>query len=99
MLGFGTFMMTDNIAFLMFGWFVMMMYVFLKNRITVPRFGYVRFESEKNSFRKGVLSVVLPMCRVRPAGLLTEYALSLCTPRKQAECGGLGGSHAGTGVV
>ncbi len=58
-LGFGTFMMTDNIAFLMAGWFVMMMYVFLKNRITVPRFGYVRFESEKNSFRKGVLSVVI----------------------------------------
>jgi len=57
MLGFGTFMMTDNIAFLMAGWFVMMMYIFLKNRITIPRFGYVRFESEKSSFRKGLLSV------------------------------------------
>ena len=56
-LGFGTFMMTDNIAFLMFGWFVMILYTSLKNRITIPRFGYVRFESEKKTFKKGVLSV------------------------------------------
>jgi len=46
-LGFGTFMLTDNIAFLMAGWFVMTMYVFLKNRITIPRFGYVRIDSQK----------------------------------------------------
>jgi len=57
--GFGINMLTGNIVFLMAGWFAMMMYVFLKNRITVPRFGYVRFESEKSSFRKGLLSVVI----------------------------------------
>jgi len=57
--GFGTFMLTENIAFLMAGWFMMMIYVFLKNRITVPRFGYVRFESEKSSFKKGLLSVII----------------------------------------
>jgi len=56
-LGFGTFMLTDNIAFLMAGWFVMMMYVFLKNRITVPRFGYVRIDSEKKALMRSWLSV------------------------------------------
>jgi len=56
-LGFGTFMPTDNIAFLMAGWFVMMMYVFLKNRITVPRFGYVRIDSEKKALMKSWISV------------------------------------------
>jgi len=56
-LSFGTFMLTDNIVFLMAGWLVMMMYVFLKNRITVPRFGYVRIDSEKKAMMRGWLSV------------------------------------------
>ena len=56
-LGFGTFMLTDNIVFMMFGWFVMMMYVFLKNRITVPRFGYVRIDSEKKARMRSWLSL------------------------------------------
>ena len=56
-LGFGTFMLTDNIAFLMFGWLVMLMYVFLKKRITVPRFGYVRIDSEKNALKKSWIAV------------------------------------------
>jgi len=55
--GFGTFMLTDNIVFMMFGWFMMMMYVFLKNRITVPRFGYVRIDSEKKALMKSWISV------------------------------------------
>ena len=56
-LGFGTFMLTENIVFLMAGWFVMMMYVFLKNRITIPRFGYVRIDSEKKALIRSWLSV------------------------------------------
>ena len=56
-LGFGTFMLTDNIVFMMFGWFVMMMYVILKNRITVPRFGYVRIDSEKKARMRSWLSL------------------------------------------
>ena len=55
--GFGLNMLTGNIVFLMFGWLAMMLYVLIKQRITIPRFGYVRFESEKKSFRKGLLSV------------------------------------------
>ena len=56
-LGFGTFMLTDNIAFLMAGWFMMMMYVFLKKRITVPRYGFVRIDSEKKALMKSWISV------------------------------------------
>lgn len=56
-LGFGTFMLTDNIVFMMLGWFVMMLYVFLKNRITVPRFGYVRIDSQKKARMQSWISV------------------------------------------
>ena len=56
-LGFGLNMLTDNIVFLMFGWLAMMLYVLIKQRITIPRFGYVRFESEKNTIKKAWISV------------------------------------------
>ncbi len=56
-LGFGLNMLTDNIVFLMFGWLAMMLYVLIKQRITVPRFGYVRFESEKKTVQKAWISV------------------------------------------
>ena len=55
--GFGLNMLTGNIVFLMVGWMAMMMYMIIKQRITVPRFGYVRFESEKRTFTKGMVSV------------------------------------------
>ena len=42
-LGFGFNMLTGNIAFLLFGWLSVMFYIVLKQRITIPRFGYVRF--------------------------------------------------------
>ncbi|MEJ2352161.1 MAG: hypothetical protein P8Y03_20430 [Anaerolineales bacterium] len=45
-LGFGTYIMTNNFAFLMASDFVMLMYYVLKRRITIPRFGYVRIDSE-----------------------------------------------------
>jgi hypothetical protein len=56
-LGFGLNMLTNNIAFLMAGWFMMLMYVFLKQRITIPRFGYVRIDSEKKTLMQGWVSV------------------------------------------
>jgi len=55
--GFGLNMLTGNIVFLMVGWMAMMMYMLIKQRVTVPRFGYVRFESEKRTFTKGMVSV------------------------------------------
>ena len=56
-LGFGLNMLTDNIVFLMIGWLPMMLYVVLKQRITVPRFGYVRFESKRRTFAKGLVAL------------------------------------------
>jgi hypothetical protein len=48
-LGFGLNMLTGNIVFLMIGWLAMLLYVILKQRITIPRFGYVRFEPKGKS--------------------------------------------------
>jgi hypothetical protein len=56
-LGFGLNMLTDNIVFLTIGWLAMMLYVLIKQRVTIPRFGYVRFESEKVTIKKAWLSV------------------------------------------
>jgi hypothetical protein len=55
--GFGLNMLTGNIVFLMFGWLAMMTYVLIKQRITVPRFGFVRFESQKKTLKKAWLSI------------------------------------------
>jgi len=56
-LGFGLNMLTGNIVFLMVGWMAMLLYFLGKQRITIPRFGYVRFESEEKTFTKGLASV------------------------------------------
>ena len=56
-LGFGLNMLTDNIVFLMIGWLAMMLYVLIKQRVTVPRFGFVRFESQKKTTQKAWISV------------------------------------------
>ena len=55
--GFGLNMLTGNIVFLMVGWMAMMLYFIVKQRITVPRFGYVRFESKEKTTAKGMVSV------------------------------------------
>ena len=55
--GFGLDMLTGNIVFLMLGWLAMMLYFIMKQRITVPRFGYVRFESKEKTAAKGMVSV------------------------------------------
>jgi len=56
-LGFGLNMLTDNVVFLMFGWLAMMLYMLIKQRITIPRFGYVRFESKDETTKKAWVSV------------------------------------------
>lgn len=65
-LGFGASMMTDNFVFLMAGWFFIVMYYLLKKHITIPRFGYVRIDSQKKALVRswaavgaGVLFVLL----------------------------------------
>jgi len=55
--GFGLNMLTGNIVFLMVGWMAMMLYIFMKQCITIPRFGYVRFESKDKTAAKGLVSV------------------------------------------
>ncbi|MBE0688191.1 MAG: hypothetical protein IH585_19520, partial [Anaerolineaceae bacterium] len=52
LLGFGTFMLTDNAVFLALGAIIAALYIPIKQQLTVPRFGFVRFESEKKSLTK-----------------------------------------------
>jgi len=41
----------------MVGWMAMMLYFLIKQRITIPRFGFVRFESQKKTVQKAWISV------------------------------------------
>ena len=52
LLGFGTFMLTDNVVFLGLGTIIAALYIPMKQQLTVPRFGFVRFESEQKSLTK-----------------------------------------------
>jgi hypothetical protein len=48
-IGFSIFMATELVALLILSWLPMLVYLPLKNTITVPRFGYVNFTSHKTS--------------------------------------------------
>ena len=47
-LGFGIRMAIDSPVFLFMSWVPILFYLPLKNRITVPRYGYVRFTSDRS---------------------------------------------------
>ena len=55
LLGFGSFMMTKNVVFLGAGVFVALFYTLLKQQITIPRFGYVRFEPKEKSLAQSLV--------------------------------------------
>lgn len=57
-LGFGINMALDSSAFLFLGWLPIVFYVPIKNRVTVPRIGYVKF-SASNSLIIGIVLAVL----------------------------------------
>jgi hypothetical protein len=56
--GFGINMALDNSAFLFLGWLPIVFYVPIKNRVTVPRIGYVKFSSS-NSLLIGIVLAIL----------------------------------------
>ncbi len=61
-IGFGLNMLADSSALSILSWMPIIFYVPLKNRITVPRFGFARFDSDRSrSVRAsmGILSCVL----------------------------------------
>lgn len=49
LLGFSTFMLTRSVVFLAMGAIFASLYTLMKNLITVPRFGYVRFEPKEKT--------------------------------------------------
>jgi hypothetical protein len=59
MIGFGLNMALDNSAFLFFAWLPIIFYVPFKNRITVPRIGYVKFTASNRIVIGAVLAGLL----------------------------------------
>ena len=57
-LGFGLLIATDNSAFMVLTWIGFILYTPLKNRLTVPRLGYVRFDEERKTAMRYVLMIV-----------------------------------------
>ena len=47
LVGFGLWLLFDNVLFTYFSWLSFGFYSYLKKMITIPRFGYVRFEEDK----------------------------------------------------
>lgn len=59
LIGFGIFIATGNVVFITIGWLPVMLFIPLKNKITVPRFGYVRFSSPRQSKYRLLLGIVV----------------------------------------
>ena len=58
-IGFGLNMAFDNYAFLFMGWLPIIFYVPFKNRLTVPRIGYVKFHASNKIVYGLVISILL----------------------------------------
>lgn len=56
MCGFGLMLLTDVVVFNLLAWIPLALYVPIKNAVTVPRFGYVRFDSRR-SLRWGLIAL------------------------------------------
>jgi hypothetical protein len=68
-IGFGLNMAFDNYAFLFMGWLPIIFYVPYKNRLTVPRIGYVKFHASN----KIVYGLVITCLLVFMAGLFIFF--------------------------
>ncbi len=68
-IAFGLNMVFDNSAFLFMGWFPIILYVPMKNRITVPRIGYVKFYASN----KIVIGLVLAGLLVLMLGMFVFF--------------------------
>ena len=67
---FAAMMAFDQSAFLFLGWLPITLYVPLKNRITLPRFGYVKFDSEHGGQGRMVTAFLV-------MGLLSFFVLGI----------------------
>lgn len=61
LLGFSIFMATENVVFLVLGGIFATQYVLMKQRITIPRFGYVRFVPQEKAVKQLWVLLVLGM--------------------------------------
>lgn len=57
--GFGTFMLTGNAAFIGLAWLPILLYLPLKKRFTIPRYGYVKFTISSRHSVYYILSIAV----------------------------------------
>ncbi|KAA3646110.1 MAG: hypothetical protein DWQ07_07740 [Chloroflexi bacterium] len=67
---FGMVMATDNSLWTIFSWIPILFYVPLKERLTVPRFGYVDFETGRGNFKRMVMAFLI-------MGLSTSFLMGI----------------------
>ena len=78
MLAFGINLATDESIWTLIGWLPFLFYIPLKNRITIPRLGYVQFSQERRRTAMGVVSLVLLMLAM--AGILAVLFFDVPLP-------------------
>ncbi len=59
--GFGLQMLTGSAAFMFLTWMPFLLYLPLKNKVTAPRFGYVRFSGEQEERTRNIRLILLGM--------------------------------------
>ena len=74
-LGFGLMLLTGSVIFNMLAWLPIIFYVPFKNRITVPRFGYVQFAAEQK--KRNYLWLALAVGVVALAFFLGLYLFTI----------------------
>jgi hypothetical protein len=86
--GFGLQMLTANAAFMFLTWMPFLLYMPLKNNITAPRFGYVRFagEQEERTCNTRLLLIGL-LTFIAFAGLFVFLLYGRVTPEWRAFIG------------
>jgi len=69
-LGIGLWILLDSILFNFMAWMSFILYAGLKNTITIPRFGYVRFDETETKFTRAIGVGIALMLLMLVAGLL-----------------------------
>ena len=79
-IGFSLFMATEGFVALMISWLPMLLYLPLKQSVTRPRFGYVRFTPQRVNVARMIASIVIGLLVLVIFMALTTYQRSTELP-------------------
>ena len=83
-LGFGFNMSTGSSAFLIFAWLPILLLIPLKNKITVPRLGYVKFGAKRASSQRTIAIISILVGVVFLVGILFLLSMRSHSPTMTA---------------